>query len=218
MELVGIELSRVVHLRQVYRPAGGLYLPEAFGKIAQRYSFVKLPEDLTRDSHVFSIGKFQDVQINEFGIYNDGVIATAKGDSDIVEAFLNDVFEWSFAEFGIVPTVNDKPEFHYESQVVVKCQRDIAALVTPANDASNIISAALSAANNIAYMPTGAIFENDIAAVTSKRRPARFTLERRVGTPLAENLFFSNAPLTTQQHLSLLQALDEIPLKKGVAR
>jgi hypothetical protein len=55
MELVAIDLSRVIYLTQIVRPAGQLYIPDAAAKLVQRYSFAKFPsmDELTKDAFTF---------------------------------------------------------------------------------------------------------------------------------------------------------------------
>jgi hypothetical protein len=44
----------------------------------------------------------------------------------------------------------------------------------------------------------------------TRRRPNRFTLERRIGLPFSANVFFSQAPLKSGDHLALLEALEAL--------
>src|SRR5215216_629140 len=127
MDLVGIEDTRIIYLTQMRRPAGSAYLPDAAVKIADRYSFAKPPslDDLFKDVRAFRMGKFQDVQINELGVYNDGLIVSGRCDSDLLDAFISDLLSWAETELGLVQTITAKPERHYESNVVVQASADL---------------------------------------------------------------------------------------------
>jgi hypothetical protein len=58
------------------------------------------------------------------------------------------------------------------------------------------------------YQPSAIHFETDSEGLKTRRRPNRFTLERRVGIPFGGNLFYSQAPMKSADHLSLLGALE----------
>jgi hypothetical protein len=118
MELQTYDVTRLIHLTQVQRPAGQIYLPDAITKLVERYSFVKAPNADQALPYIFSVGKFQNTQINELGIYNDGLIISSASDTDFLEAFLNDLMSWSVQEFGLVPSPT--AETYYESGIVVK--------------------------------------------------------------------------------------------------
>jgi hypothetical protein len=56
--------------------------------------------------------------------------------------------------------------------------------------------------------PSAIHFETDSEGLKTRRRPNRFTLERRVGIPFGGNLFYNQAPMKSADHLSLLGALE----------
>jgi hypothetical protein len=213
MELVSTDASRVVYLTQLHRPTGGLYLPEAAAKLAQRYSFAKLPtlEDLLKDTNIFHVGKFQDIQINELSIYNDGIIVAGGCRTEILEAFVHDLMEWAKEELGLIQAITAKPSMHHESSVIVKSTLDLGSVIAPKRSASNLVSAALLSATGELYKPTGYIADCDFDKY-GKRKPGRFHVDRRVGTRADENVFFSQAPMPTENHLEVLRALEALGL------
>jgi hypothetical protein len=215
MELVAIETSRIVYLNQLVRPAGQTYLPGAIADLVQRYSFAKFPsvEDLARDptSFSFSMGKFQDVQINEFQVYPDGLIASARAPTELVDAFVSDLLSWSEKKLGLVQSPLATPEKFVESAIVVKSAGDLARSLLPMTDAVDLVNTALHAYPNWQpYVPSGFALEPDPAAYVARRRPIRFGIERRVNIPFRDNIFFSVAPLHTTEHLKLLGDLETV--------
>jgi len=99
MNLIGIESSRIIFLTQVHRPSGELYLPDAVAKIVKRYSFLKSPSPEQALPYTFAVGKFQNSQIAEFSLYNDGLIVSSASDTDLLDAFLDDLLSWATKEF-----------------------------------------------------------------------------------------------------------------------
>jgi hypothetical protein len=215
MELVAVQNSRVVYLTYLYRPTGQLYLPEAVAKLIQRYSFVKYPtaEDLLKDIHPFGMGKFNDIQIDEMKIYPDGVIASSRSDSDLVDSFLRDLFDWAQKEFGFVQGITAKPERHYESYLIVKSKCDLALAQKPRHDITEDFNKLWRKKYfDEAYLPAGFALDCDPHNFSGRRKPMAFDLARRIGVPFEENVFFSTAPLTTKDHLALLSRLEDVAL------
>jgi hypothetical protein len=214
MELVGIESSRVIYLTQVVRPAGQIYLPDAAAKLVQRYSFAKYPslDELARDSQVFGMGKFRDVQINDLQIYSDGIIVSARADTAILDEFVKDLFVWAGKEFGVVQAVTAKPEKHFESSLVVQSKTDLALSLNPQREVTEILNRVYR--GNLTdvgpFQLSGYILDCDPSRVSLRRKPVRFSLERRLGVAFSENVFYSVAPLHTQDHLKVLADLDAL--------
>jgi hypothetical protein len=214
MELVNIDTSRVILLTEIHRPNNASYLPEVIAKLVQRYGFAQYPtaEQLLKNELTFGMGKFGDSGILELRVYTDGVIVTSRATTDILEAFIIDAMEWLRDEFQIVPTSIARPEWHFESVVVVRADADLLSLMRPQK-------AAVSAINNSweapGYHPghmqsTGVTFTIDQPEIKSRRKPFAFTLERRTGYPFEENIFFSGAPFRTKDHLAVLGRLEEL--------
>jgi hypothetical protein len=210
MELVSIENMKVTYLIQLHRPAGMLYQPEALAKIVQRYQFMKYPtiEDLSKNERLFRIGKFKDIQISDFAIYSDGVIVTSVSDSDL----LDDILGWSREEFGMVPAVGSVPEKSYDSGLVVKSNVDLTKAIAPAAEALAVINKAYNSgryvSSEMAY--TGVIASVDDTTFPGAKKQVKFILDRKVGIPLDQNIFYSQAPLRTKDHLDVLRSFERL--------
>lgn len=215
MELASIEGSRIILLTRLVRPVGQVYLPDAALKVAERYSFAKPPsvQELGTEPMTFSIGKFQDVQINEFQIYSDGIVVSARSPTEVVDAFISDLLSWSEKEFGLSLAVDAKPQKFIESSIVVKSTKDLVLSLSPANAVLDLVNEALRGrVTEVRYQLSGFSFDGDPAAFAAQRRkPLRFGIERRVNAPYTDNLFFSVAPLHTGDHLALLSAIEALP-------
>ena len=57
---------------------------------------------------------------------------------------------------------------------------------------------------------TGFIFDFDPASVAGKRKPLRLIVDRRVGIAFSENVFYSQAPFKTKDHVKVLTSLETI--------
>jgi hypothetical protein len=212
MELVAIENCRVLCLTQMYRPAGQLFLPAAAAKLISRYSFAKPPstiDDLSKDVVTFSIGAFGDIAINELTIYPDGLVAVSKSNTSKIRSFIVDLLEWAKKEFGIIELDIVPTQTYYESAIVVRAASDVLRAVKPMHDAAAALRKRLIAqADAVAYEPFA--FVLDVDSTRTSRRLMRFTLERRIGVPFEENVFFSIAPLETDDHIEFLGELEKL--------
>jgi hypothetical protein len=213
MELVTIENSRIILLTQVHRPGGQTYLPEAAAKLVQRYSFAKYPsvEEILKGTLSFSVGLFGGAQIQEMTIYNDGVIVASRSDTDILDAFLEDLFAWIAKEFGIVPVITNRPEKHHESTLVVKAKRDLALAIKPAREVGDAFNRMWRKNYfDVDYANSGFSLGCDAQQFKGRRHPTNFALERRMGIVFEENVFFSVAPLRTKDHLDFLARVEDL--------
>jgi|SRR5579862_9684316 len=214
MEIVDYDTNQVINLMNVFRPQGAGYIPEIAAKVIAKYQFAKPPsiDDLTKDSIKFQIGKFNDVMISEFGVYNDGVIATGKCPTEVLEDFIKDVLAFAQQELKFVPVLQKRNEIHFESKLLVKTDADLAAFLEP--KAGNLIREAIEKKIGLTYQSSGIVLDCDVDAIKTRRKPARVFIERRVGLKFEDNIFLCIAPLRTKDHLELLTALEQAALER----
>jgi hypothetical protein len=215
MQLLAIEMSRIVFLMQALRPLGQVYIPDAIAKIKERYAFVKVPNPDQAIPLTFSIGKFREAQIAEFSIYNDGLIASSNSNTNLLDAFIEDLLEWAAKEFSIEPLPGTKPERFYESSVVVRAQNDLVKGTTPGFDVRSVINQAMKSASITAPLNlSGLVFDFDSKDFMGKRKPVKLIVDRRINVPFSENIFFSQAPFRTDDHLEVLTHIERAALSK----
>jgi hypothetical protein len=219
MDLVGIERSRIIFLTQVHRPSGQLYLPDAVAKVVERYSFFKAPSPDQAYPITFSVGKFQDVQISEFSIYNDGFTVSSASDTDILDAFIQELMSWASTDLGLVQVASSKSEKIYESSIVVKADTDLAEAIAPQNDARLAVADAMKSVGiNAPLKLSGFLLDFDPSDFLGKAKPSRVTVDRRIGKSFSENIFFSQAPFRTKDHLNVLRSFEEMAHSKRSRR
>jgi hypothetical protein len=206
MQLLTIESSRIVFLMQALRTLGQVYIPDAIAKVKERYAFFKVPNPDQVLPLTFSIGKFQDAQIAEFSIYNDGFIVSSNSNTDLLDAFIEDVLHWAARELSIEPLPGSKPEKYYESSIVVRAESDLVRDTILGFDANAAVSEAMKSASIATPLNlSGLIFDFDSKDYLGKRKPVKLIVDRRVNVPFSENIFFSQAPFRTDDHLKVLK-------------
>ena len=200
---------------QAARPLGQIYLPDAITKARQRYAFVKVPNPDQALPLTFSIGKFRDVQIAEFSLYNDEFIVSSASDTDLLDAFIDDLLKWATKELNIEPLEGTVPEKFYESSLIVKAESDLTSNATIQLDVPSVVAAAMKAANISAPLKlSGVVFDFDTKDFLGKRKPFRLVIDHRIGVAFSENIFYSQAPFRTKDHLRILTFFEQAALKR----
>jgi hypothetical protein len=100
----------------------------------------------------------------------------------------------------------------YESNLAVKSDHDLSKVLTPNSAAIAAVNKAYGSdrypAVELAY--SGFVFSVDDTTFPGIKKPIKFIVDRRVGVPLDQNIFYSQAPLTTDDHLDVLRAFERI--------
>jgi hypothetical protein len=212
VELIAVELSRLVSLFLARRLAGQLYLPTACRAFVERYRFSAFPESveqMAKEPMNFGHGLFGDVAIESFEIYSDGVVIVSRSPTDVLDEFLADVTNWCKSELGL-----DRIETHtvsriYESHLLFRSDQEILRSLVPLADIGRLLSSGLKKVSNqdVKFEPFGVSLASDQSTVTGLR-PIAFRVERKAGIEFSRNYYISSAPLRTKEHIALLKKLE----------
>lgn len=209
MELNSILSTNAIRVLTDIEPPR-IYPPDLARAVVDRYKFVKFPqtvEDFSGESMEFAYGKFFDAAIvTKLIIYNSGVWAEAPIGSKPLDAFLDDLMQFLHDDFG-VNTPSARVLSVYGSTLVVSMKPGFAALFEKlAPVVSAITNAMQEAGISVSNYEVGGF--TILGEGPDVLKPPRFVLERRAGESFESNLFFSQAPLATEQHLSLLSEIE----------
>jgi hypothetical protein len=210
MKLEAIESSQIAALLNVTRPAGQLYLPAAAAALVEKYSFVGTPQlsdFLDEEPLHFKHGSYQGAAF-DFSIYNDGAILKSASDSQILEAALEEILGWAASELGLIQ--NDIPprQRFFESAVVVSMDLAVrSTLLESINTSLNSYQKSYGL-KEATFDLAGVSLAVDSTAYVG-RKPAAFTLARRVNVPFNSPFYYSTAPLKTSDHLDLLRTIEK---------
>lgn len=214
MELKSIELSRLIYLTMIKRDRGQVYWPGAALELVRRYQFRKAPgthEELSANPIRFEMGVFEDIGIQELNIYSDGLVIASRSNTTVLEAFVTDLFAWASDEFGIVEAVMPTDARLYESQLVVGLDVNQTKLMPWAAPFQKRLSKTLSDYGQrpfeFGFGGVGLTVDQTKAAGPY---PGFFKLEPRVGIPIESNIYFSVAPLKTDDHVALLREFERL--------
>ena len=213
MKLISIEMTRLTSLFLSSRPGGQIYLPDAVIEFATKYEFMEFPRDFQSMKRVkteFVHGRFKEFSIENLDIFSDGVVITSRVNTDVLDEFLKDILSY-FKERWEATITNAFPRNRmYESTLVFHSEKDVLRPLSIMSTVAKSISDHLSAVNGgeFAYGPAGLTLSADNAKIPSLR-PSAFRIERREGVEFPTNLYFSTAPLRTDDHLAVLQEWED---------
>ena len=154
--------------------------------------------------------------MTEFGIYSDGFIVQSPTDTDILDDFIEDVVTWVTSEFGLSQPAGINSERSYESYLIVRAKTDLAKALTPKNDLAALVN---WFHKTDSYPPTdgmhlaGFLLEIDHTKYFGRRKPLNLIVDRRLGQPFEENIFFAQGPLRTKDFLAFLRGVENLALE-----
>jgi hypothetical protein len=216
MKIVSIEQGRVTDLVPLdeIRPSFGLYVPEFIRAIAERYLFVGFPTDLAaadKSGAKFQHGRFifkdTPAVIKELGIYSDGLIVDAFH-TDVAESFLNDILEWAKEKFGVRER-HTPMRRTFVSSIVFELDKDFEEAFDRLSKLTQLMSSSLELAYGwkYEYNLQRLSFAVDPLQIPHLRN-THFYIERKVQVSYSANRYWSGAPLTTERHTKLLEAIE----------
>jgi len=212
--------------------AGNVYLLDAVKGLKDRYGFIQFPTTLQEydasKGVTFLHGKFtsqrpltttglvsQNLVIDRFQIYTNGVLAETKAFAEDADLFLDDVLEWAKERFGLV--FNEIPPIRkaYLSQLEVVLNINL-------NNYSRDISPFSKRIEDFleGYGQKESSFEvSNISLHCDTTQfpvlaPTAFIVERKVQTPYSSQTYVTSAPLKTADHIKILESLERRPRKK----
>ena len=212
MELVGIELAKIVSLFLVSRANGQPPLGKIGVALQQRYQFGIFPktiEEITADRIAFGQGSFGDTRIDLLEIFPDGIVITARSPTEALEKFMEDLVSWADEDFGLKRTETQNINLAYESHLLIKSDKPLLQAALAFGAVQSLVKKLLFASTKIdvEFEPFGISFAPDPTKIAGMR-PSRFGVERKIGPAYESNLYFSVAPLKTGDHLKVLDLLE----------
>lgn len=212
MKVISIEFGQVTWIVDISMSPGRMYFPEALQKINTRYSFVRSPnlnEILSQEPNVvFEHGKFGDHVIKKFSVHTDGFLVNSQAGTDVTDRFLDDLMDWLKEEYEATELDINNSYRVYDSHLVVQLDVDLA----PRMEFINFVSSQIEKQREsygltpLEYVASGFMLSADGTA--SNLAPASFTIERRAKQPFKNNLYYSTAPLRTNDHIKLLEDIE----------
>lgn len=190
--------------------------------MVERYGFIKVPTTLEEYDETkgvtFQHGKFsiktadgvREIVIESFQVYNNGLVADTRSNTDDAEQFLEDVIAWANKAYQILIPENQTITNIYLSNLEISLTTPLPSHIPSASLAEKEISRYLNqyGIKHDPYEATGLTLHFD-KTLSPNSALTGFTLARREGVPFATGLYFSSAPLKTADHIAMLGILDQ---------
>ena len=217
MKLISVTSARATWLFDTFRlNPRGLSNKILIDGITQRYSFSKSPSSML-DQEDGGLVFDQEEFVTEDGnriyvsvkVYNDGLVGSTSSSTQHTTEFLVDLSLYIVSlGFSLPPQENIKKRF--ASIVLVESDIELMRINPKLERVIDFIHARLVTMDGKSrtYQVSG------IGAWTEDTNkpyaPMAFRFERRVGSPLQENQYYSEASLQTDEHLELLNQLERM--------
>jgi len=215
MRLLEHDVSRAIRFFRVETQSGkdehGPFLARAF---EDRYEFMQGPRtveeyDLTRGV-VFRHGVFRGQLVERVQLFNTGMLAEGKFDTDELDAFIDDVIGWGENERGLRFVPN--PDMltikrAYYSQLFFELPERGSAGFEIFSDLGGEVMEAM--ASDGFPQTSGGFTGISVGPDPASGASWVFRFERRAAQPFSSNQFYSAAPMRTKAHVALLERFEK---------
>ena len=208
-----VEVATTVTPLQDLNPQGHVYYPDLVAALVEKFNFQVFPtkpEDFNEQTGItFQSGKFEGGTIEQVQIFTHGILLDTRISTDASEELLHDTLVWAKATLGLHYEDNMIKREALVSQLTFESSLSLNKLNPVLADVSKFVTDNLP--SNIGQKPsyetTGVVINIDPTA--SKLTPGMFSIERRAELPFSDNKYFSNAPLSTKDHVAALEELEK---------
>jgi hypothetical protein len=211
LELASVILARTLGYIETVdlNPRGKVFYPDLVQELVNRYKFLKYPktiEEFDESKGVeFLEGKIGNTIIQKLTIFQILLVVETRSSTDDSKQILEEMLTWAAAKFNLNYHPGQIKRFAYVSSVTFYSDVPILnadpALANLAKKTSELLTGIWQ--EPIHYEPTNVIVGHD--ALARKYSIASFTIQRRAEAKFSENKYFSEAPLPTDVHISLLE-------------
>jgi len=215
MKISAVILARVLGFVETFdlSPRGQVYFPEIVSKIVERYNFQKFPqtpEEFDESKGIESHeGRTGNKVIQKFVIWSSLLVIETRSSTADSKQILEDMLLWGAANLGLDYNPGMIKRFGYVSDLTFYSDVPILS----GNPALAKLAAKTSAALSeiwqepIHYEPANLAVGHDPMA--RKYGIAPFTITHRAESRFSDNKYFSEAPLPTDLHISLLEEFED---------
>jgi hypothetical protein len=193
------------------------YLPDIVQEVKAKYSFLTAPkdEDLVSDppkGAEFKHGKLQfrdrTIVIDRLTLFSEGIAVDTASSTDDCDLLLDNLVDWARAN---LPKAQVRGPRFYLSHLEMRMSGRLETYMTVFRPIGEKISAFLNGYGIAVprYEATALNLHFDQLGKVSPQ-PGVFYIDHRQGVPFGENLWFSQAPLKTGDHITLLKELEKV--------
>jgi hypothetical protein len=226
MDIRQVLLARTIQFFRIIGSSG--YLPEIVQKTKNRYEFVVAPrnEDILPQSPKapdqpkptdqpkgveFKHGRLKNTEgraviIQQFSMFADGIVVDTTTSTEDSDLFVSDFVSWVQIEFSLELKLGRKL---YISQLEIQAAAPLEIYSPTFKRVGKTVTELIhNYGLDVAPYQFSIVTLNfdQIGAVPPY--PIPFQIERRINVPYKENMWFSQAPLRTKDHIKVLHELE----------
>ncbi|MDB6157024.1 MAG: hypothetical protein JWO04_730 [Gammaproteobacteria bacterium] len=215
MKILSIRSARSIWLVPlVYIKPKGRFLIPAVPAIVERYGFLKRPDVsalvASPTTLKFEVGAFVGsdgiAKQVSLSVHDDGLIAEMRSSTDDCDLFLEDALKWLAEEFQLPRIGEPFVRKVYASELSVQFDGPVEIF----NDRfSSFVNSLKSGLGTHQPRPMALTHINFGSEPAPGAQSTALRIEREVGTPFAENRYYSAAAIPTNDHLDLLRKFEE---------
>jgi len=217
MKLLSISLARSIWFCPILElNPKGKNLSPALPLLTNTYKFKRVPSlteipDFSKGVK-FEEGEFKNSEGNEialdFTVYNEGFLVDTRSSTKDSDAFLAELLTRVSKDFDLPHYEQIIRKKNYLSQIYISTNKSLELFNPKLREVSKYLTD-----NLLLHFEIGSIiFSADPATIVQATIPnsVPFTIERAINIPFAENKYYSSSGLQTDQHLELLNKLEDI--------
>lgn len=211
MRLSAVVLARVLAFIEPYdlAPKGGIDFPELAREMGKYFRFEKSPQtleehDLTKGAE-FHLGRFGKKPITKFVVWPNILVLETRSSTDDSKSLIEEILLWGRERFNLTYEPGMIKKFGYVSDLTFYSDAPILSANPLLDRIADKASESLTSIwkEPVRFEPIEFKIGHD--PLSRKWALAPFQITRRAETQFSENKYFSEAPLPTNEHISLLE-------------
>jgi len=214
LRLSAVVLARVLAFVEAFdfSPKGGLHFPDLVREIAKQYRFQKFPQtieehDLSKGVE-FLQGRSGKREITKFVIWSNILVLETRSSTDECKFLLEELLQWGKDRFNLTYEPGMIRRYGYVSDLTFYSDFPMLRVSSLLDRIAQRSSEALTEIwqEPVRFEPIDLKIGHD--PLTRKWGIAPFSITRRAETEFSANKYFSEAPLPTDSHISLLEEFE----------
>lgn len=176
-----------------------------FSKSPGRPDEVSLGEGIRFGAGTFALEDGRQVEVPALTIYQDGLVAETRHSTEATDQFLTSLLDLVSKNHGLKFEGNMVQSKRYTSELIVSSDIELDRLSETFSRFAAFLSTLEGA--SVDYRASAVSFSTDPQNPNSAQH---FRFERRVGSRVAENRYFSQAALRTDDHMTAIEEWERL--------
>lgn len=222
MKFSAIELSRVLAFVDLndLAPYGSISLAKIAPRIVEKLEFSSFPKTLEQFDEskgiVFADGLWNDIPVEKMTIYNNGIMMDTRKGTDVSFRVVKEIFDWAVIEFGIVVPEYGLQKARFLNRFTFFSEALVSLGGSPISSLATSLSQQVAAITGQPRRYETIRIDLDFDRSEQTVPIAPLTIQRRITSSFDQNKFYTEAPLPTDVHISLIEQLEaDVLASKG---